>query len=98
MEYLIVLLVLLLLAVFIEWKYKIHLYHSRKERYFVILFFFIFGILWDHLAIWRGHWSFDGSGLLGITIGLMPIEEYLFVLIVPFWIITIYKLAELEIK
>ena len=62
MEYLFILLALLISAVFIEWKYHIHLYHSRKERFIIILTFFIIGVLWDNFAIFRGHWGFPGGG------------------------------------
>ncbi len=98
MEYLTILLILLASAIFIEHKYHIHLYESRQERIIVVLVFFVIGVLWDHFAIFRGHWNFSGQGLVGIKIGLMPIEEYLFILIVPFWIITTYKLLVKIIK
>lgn len=98
MEYLIILLLLLVSAIFIEYRYCIHLYESRKERMVTILVFFTIGVLWDHFAIFRGHWSFSGNGLVGIKIGLMPLEEYLFILIVPFWIITVYKVLIKKIK
>jgi lycopene cyclase domain-containing protein len=98
MEYLVILLLLLASAIFIEWKYHIRLYHSRKERIIVTLIFFVIGVLWDHLAIWRGHWNFSGQKLLGITIGLMPLEEYLFILIIPFWILTVYKVLDKKLK
>lgn len=71
---------------------------SKRERVIVVLIFFIIGVVWDSYAIWRGHWSFGDTGLTGITIGLMPLEEYLFILIVPFWIITTYKVLIKIIK
>ena len=98
MEYLIILLALFSIGIFIEWKYHIHLYHSRKERIIITLTFFVIGVLWDSFAIFRGHWDFTGNGLIGITIGLMPLEEYLFILIVPFWIITMYKVLDKKLK
>lgn len=98
MEYLIILLAFLMSAIFLEWKYNIHLYHCRRERVVISLFFFIVGVLWDHFAIYRGHWSFGETGLLGIKIGLMPLEEYLFVLIIPFWILTLFRVLDKKIK
>jgi hypothetical protein len=38
------------------------------------------------------------GGLLGVRIGLLPLEEYLFLLIVPFWIITVYELIIKKIR
>jgi lycopene cyclase domain-containing protein len=94
MEYLFILIVLLLSALLAEYLFGIHLYESREERIVVTLFFFVIGVLWDTFAIMQGHWSFNETGLVGIRLGIMPIEEYLFILIIPFWIITMYKLFE----
>ncbi len=98
MEYLAILLILLVSAIFIKWKYHIRLYESKKEAIIIILVFSVIGILWDSFAIFRGHWSFPGPGLIGIKIGSMPLEEYLFILIVPFWTITVYKALTKKIK
>ena len=44
---------------------------------------FIF-LLWDAYAIAKGHWNFDRKQILGIFgPGHIPLEEYLFFLIVP---------------
>ena len=97
MEYLIILIALFLISIFLEWKYHIHLYKSRKERIVIPVIFFIIGFLWDSLAVYRRHWTFEGSGLVGIKIGLLPIEEYLFFLIVPYFILTMYRFLKKEI-
>ncbi len=91
MEYLIILGVFLAVTLILEKVYRVHLYHNLKERIEITLLFFIIGIIWDTLAIWRGHWIFPAEKNLGIVIGLMPLEEYLFALIIPYFIITIYK-------
>ena len=44
----------------------------------------IFFILWDAYAISRRHWRFDPKQILGIFgPGNIPLEEFLFFLIVP---------------
>lgn len=98
MNYLFILILLFLSAVFIEWRYHFHLYKTRKERFLIILIFFVIGVIWDTYAIKNGHWSFPESGTLGITIGVMPLEEYLFILIIPFWVVTVYKLLDEKIR
>jgi lycopene cyclase domain-containing protein len=41
-------------------------------------------ILWDTYAISKGHWHFDRSQILGVFgPGHIPLEEFLFFLIVP---------------
>ena len=87
---------LLLISIILSYKYRVRLYDSRKERILITLVFFVIGVLWDSFAIWRGHWSFGGSGLIGIKIGLMPLEEYLFMLIVPYFILTLYRVLKKE--
>ncbi len=98
LEYLFILIFLLLTGLFIEWKYKIHLYHSRRERFVATLVMFVIGVAWDNFSTWRGHWMFPAEGTIGIKIGFIPIEEYLFILIVPFWVLTVYKLVVKKVK
>lgn len=44
----------------------------------------IFFLLWDSYAIAKGHWHFDRAQILGIYgPGHIPLEEYLFFIIVP---------------
>ena len=98
LEYLIILSVILVGTFIFEKSNHIHLYHSRKERIEIIGLFFLVGVMWDTFAIWRGHWVFPAGKTLGITIGLMPIEEYFFILIIPYFVITIYKLIDSKFR
>ncbi len=93
-EYLSILVILFLSTLYMEWRYKVRCYHSIKERIVLTLHFFVFGTLWDYFAVWRHHWAFPGGGLVGIYIGILPLEEYLFFLIMPFFILTVYKSYE----
>jgi lycopene cyclase domain-containing protein len=97
-EYLIILIVLLLVALVLEKTYHIHLYHNRKERLEITGLFFVIGVVWDTFAIWRGHWVFPSGNNIGIVIGLMPLEEYLFALIIPYFILTIYKIIDSKFR
>lgn len=56
--------------------------------------FLLVEVVWDHVAIGRGHWFFGEQFLLGPRIGLMPIEEYGFTLIIPYFVLVLYKLVE----
>ena len=99
-EYLAILIIVLLVTIFLERVYKVHLYRNRKERIEIAILFFLIGSAWDTFAIWRGHWYFagGGGGLLGIEFGLMSLEEYLFVLILPYFVITLYKLVDSKFR
>lgn len=97
-EYLLVLLGFLLVAFVLEHTHHVHLYHNRKERLEMVGFFFVLGVAWDSFAIWRGHWAFPEGNNLGLTIGFMPLEEYLFMLIIPYFILTIYKVFDAKFR
>lgn len=94
MEYLLILSIFLLTAVYLEWKFHVHLYDSRKQTLIATMIFFVVGIAWDSLGVLRGHWLFpEAAATSGIFIGVLPLEEYLFCLIVPYWIITVYRVV-----
>lgn len=78
LEYLTILSIILVVTFILEKSSHIHLYRSRKERLEIVGLFFLVGVIWDTFAIWRGHWIFPAGKTLGITIGLMPLEEYLY--------------------
>lgn len=98
MEYFIILMIVLTITLFIEIKYKIHIYHSLKERLIVTFNIFIVGMIWDYYATYRSHWIFPGPGLIGIRIYGLPIEEFLFFLIIPYGAFTMYKFYDKKIK
>jgi len=97
-EYLLILIILLVITLILEKTQHIYLYHNRKERLGVIGLFFIIGVLWDTFSIWRGYWVFPLDRTLGVVIGLMPLEEYLFILIVPYFIITAYRIIDSKFR
>ena len=97
MEYLLILALVFLITLFIEIKYHLRLYTSRKERTLIPLIFFVVGCVWDSFAVARGHWSFNVDNLLGIRIGYLPLEEYLFFLVIPYFILTLYAALKKEI-
>ena len=97
-EYLIILLIILALAIYFEYKYHIHLYHSRKERLQVTFSIFVAAMTWDYFAVYRHHWIFPGNGLVGIRIFGLPIEEFLFFLIIPYIVLIVYKFFDKKSK
>lgn len=47
-------------------------------------------ILWDIIATHTGVWKFNSSFLLGSFMGNLPLEEYLFFIVVPYACLFIY--------
>lgn len=94
MEYLTVLLFFSIIAVFFHWRFRLPVFRSLREAILIILWLAFIGSVWDTFAIWRGHWQFPTTHLVGIQIGLMPIEEYLFMLTVPYDILVTYHFLQ----
>ncbi len=96
-EYLGILLFWLILAGAIHYYYRLPVFRNVRQAAVTMGFFFIVGIAWDLIGIYRDHWFFQYENLLGITIGRLPIEEMLFVLIVPYFVLVFYNLFRLKI-
>ena len=62
----------------------LNFYRNLKRLFYTIaLIVIIFG-LWDVFAVLRGHWSFDPTGVWPFRIINLPLEEWLFFIIIPF--------------
>jgi lycopene cyclase domain-containing protein len=93
LEYLIILISVFLVCALFTWRLKLQLFRSLKEALKVIGSLFIIGTVWDSFSIFRGYWVFNKEFFVGITIGLMPLEEYLFMLVIPFMTLVVYRFA-----
>jgi len=93
MEYLGILLFVFLVFMFLKLWYRIQLFKSVKERVIFALACLAIGVVWDSYAILRGHWVFGEQFFTGVKIGVMPMEEYLFILIIPFSVLVLYKIV-----
>jgi len=90
-EYLTILALVFSVFLGLKLKHKIQLFKSIREALQFFLTCLAIGIAWDSYAIFRGHWSFGEQFFVGIKLGLMPVEEYLFILIIPFSVLVLYK-------
>lgn len=97
MYYITILVIILILTILLEYKYHIHLYKSIKERITITLTIFILSIIWDYYATYKQHWIFPGPGLIGFRIFGLPIEEFLFFLILPYFLFVLYKVYDTRI-
>lgn len=93
-EYLLSLTVLLFIALILKTKYKIKVFKSPKEALFFYLIIFLVGTIWDNFAVWRGHWYYPGKGILGIFIGLIPLEDYIFAIVTSYTVLVLYKVIQ----
>jgi len=93
LEYLAILISVFLVSMSLKLKYKIQLFNSVKEGLVLAILLLVIGGLWDSYAILRGYWSFEEEFFIGIDIGIMPLEEYLFMLIIPFLVLVLYRIV-----
>jgi len=68
----------------LEWAFKIRVLRNPKRLGLTLLIVVPAFVLWDAVAIAQGHWFFDYSQMTGIIGPFgVPLEEYLFFLIIP---------------
>ncbi|MDB5227147.1 MAG: lycopene cyclase domain protein [Bacteroidota bacterium] len=67
--------------------------YYKKWKYLVLPFFVTgtYFIIWDHAFTQRGIWSFNNEYILGYNFFLLPVEEWMFFICVPFSCIFIYE-------
>lgn len=59
----------------------------------VIGILFVIGIVWDWIAVDHGVWTFFSGELIGIFIGILPLEEYIFIAFVSLLAINAFVFA-----
>ena len=93
-----ILLLLLAISIFLHRRYKLKVFKTRLHllAYYAVVLFI--GIVWDYVAISRGHWFFGEKFLLGPRFGLMPIEELGFILILAYFGRVIYETIDKKLK
>ena len=68
----------------LEFAFKLRVLRRPRILVTAILPVSLFFLMWDAFAINQNHWTFDSEQILGIFGPLnIPLEEYLFFLIIP---------------
>ncbi len=94
MEYLAILIFILLLFSYLKHSLGILLFNSKKKALMFFASCLFVGILWDSFGVLRGHWSLGEKYLVGIKIGVLSIEEYMFIIIIPYSVAVLYKIMK----
>lgn len=92
MEELIILIFLLTATVVLERKYKLVLYHSKKERIWTTLIVLVVMIAEEQVARINNIWLFPGPGMTGVYIFGLPLDLYLFYIILPYFVFVVFEL------
>jgi lycopene cyclase domain-containing protein len=77
----------------VKLRCNLKLFESAKQGVLVLGSLFVIGTALDTFALTRGYWHYDEKFFVGIKIGVMPLEEYLFMIVIPFLTLTIYRMA-----
>jgi lycopene cyclase domain-containing protein len=91
MEYLLIEILFLSIIIFIHKYNKIKIFKNKVQTILFWFIIFIIGVVWDNYAVFRGHWFYPGNGLIGPFLGYLPIEDYIFIGIIPYGVLVIYK-------
>ena len=90
MEYLIIEICIMLVIFSIHKLSKIKLFENKLQLIVIYASTLIIGGLWDNYAVWKGHWLYPGEGTLEIFLGYIPLEDYLFIILVTYAIVVGY--------
>ena|ERR1700712_5869412 len=92
-DYLMVLFVAVIVPVIFANDRRLRLYGKWRNLARAILYPSVPFVLWDVLATVRGHWWFNARYLVGLDIGNLPLEEYLFYLVIGFVAVYTYEVV-----
>jgi lycopene cyclase domain-containing protein len=90
-EYLAVLSACLLVTAPLEWLGR-GVYRRAPDVARAVLPVLSVLVVWDVVAITRGHWSFHREGTTGVVVaGVLPVEEVLFFVAIPLCALLTYE-------
>jgi lycopene cyclase domain-containing protein len=96
--YLLIMLFTLSYPLYKSFEDKVHYYSKWKYVFKSTIPIALFFILWDNWFTALGVWQFNEKFVLGIFLGYLPIEEYLFFFFVPFSCLFIYEVLLYFVK
>jgi lycopene cyclase domain-containing protein len=86
------------MGLLLQLAFKIRLFNSFKEGIVFFLLVWILTMPMDFYAVSKGIWSFPGTGTIGIRVFNVPIEENLFMIVVPYFVIVLYKIVNKKLN
>lgn len=92
--YLILLLLSLIGPLLLSFDRKVRYYHKWKYLFPAIIRAAVLFILWDIIFTQTAIWGFNMHYLVGLKVLHLPIEEWLFFLIIPFSCLFIYEVVQ----
>jgi len=80
-------------------RFKLQIFESSKQALVVLVSLFVIGSVLDSFAVLRGYWSYNENKnfFVGIRIGALPLEEYLFMIVIPYLTLTIFGIVRKQV-
>lgn len=82
-QYLLLMGACVLITLPLEFLLGARVYRSPKRLLTAMLPTVIIFTLWDVLGIVRQHWTYNGDFVTGIDLGVLPLEELVFFIVIP---------------
>ncbi len=97
-EYLLVLFFIVIVPFILSCDRRLGMYRHLKLLLLSMGIVSVFFWVWDVAATARGHWQFNEKYILGLEFLGLPLEEWLFFLVVTFVSIFTWEAAKLLLK
>lgn len=81
----------LLVTAPLELVLKVGVYRQVRRVTLTILCTGVVFVTWDLAGAWLGHWDYEASRITGLTFLGLPLEEYLFFVVVPLCGVLAYE-------
>ena len=82
-QYLLLMAGCLLITLPLEFVLRARVYRRPLRLLLALLPVLVVFIVWDVVGILRGHWSYNPRFVTGVELGVMPLEELVFFIVVP---------------
>jgi lycopene cyclase domain-containing protein len=93
MEYFLTLLGILIATIFLHKKLSIKIFPNKKALFLFYTICLVLGFIWDTLALLHKDWIFPPGKTIGIYMGIMPLEDLMFAVIIPYSLLVMYFLS-----
>ncbi|MFV0450754.1 MAG: lycopene cyclase domain-containing protein [Propioniciclava sp.] len=82
-QYLVLMAGCLLITLPLEYVLRARVYRRPVRLLLALIPTVAIFVVWDIVGILRDHWSYSAEFTTGIMLGIMPVEELVFFLVVP---------------